>query len=107
MGTAVVVFAAAVGLALGSFLNVAISRLPRGESLLAPPSHCTSCGRRLAWWENIPIASYILLMGRCRTCEAPIGWRHLAVELAAGAAAAWGASRLVLLFSPEGQGSHG
>ncbi len=107
MGTAVVALAAAVGLALGSFLNVVISRVPRGESILKPPSHCMKCRRRLAWWENIPIASYILLMGRCRTCGAPIGWRYLAVELTAGAAAAWGASRLVFLFSPGGNGSHG
>jgi len=83
-----VVFAALLGAAVGSFLNVAISRLPRGESLMHPGSHCPSCGRGLMWWENIPVASFIALGGKCRTCRAPIGLRHLAVEVASGAAAA-------------------
>ena len=83
----VVVFAAMLGAAVGSFINVAMSRLPRGESLMHPGSHCPSCGRTLFWWENIPIASYLVLGGKCRTCHAFIGLRHLAVEVASGAVA--------------------
>ena len=60
------------GLALGSFYNVVIYRLPRGMSLAMPPSHCPSCNRRLRWFENIPILSYLFLRGRCRTwCAMP------------------------------------
>jgi len=83
-----VVFAAMLGAALGSFLNVVISRIPSGESLMHPGSHCPACGRSLFWWENIPVVSFMMLGGRCRTCRAPIGLRHLAVEVASGAAAA-------------------
>ena len=83
----VIAAAAAFGAALGSFLNVVISRVPSGESVIRPPSRCPGCGRQLAWWENIPVAGYIALRGRCRTCRAPIGVRHLVVELAAAVAA--------------------
>lgn len=89
------VFGALFGAAFGSFLNVALSRLPRGESILWPPSHCPSCSRRLAWWENIPVASFIALRGRCRTCRASIGLRHLVVEALSGAAGAVAAGLLV------------
>lgn len=87
MVTGPAVVALMAGLATGSFLNVAVTRLPRGESLVWPSSHCRSCGRTLAWWENVPVAAYLALHGRCRTCHAPIGPRHLLVELAAGLAA--------------------
>ncbi len=83
-GTAV---AALFGLAFGSFLNVCITRWPAHESVVRPRSHCRSCGRTLPWWENIPLASWLLLRGRCRTCCAPIGWRYPAVELSV--AVAW------------------
>ena len=83
-----IIISALLGAAVGSFLNVALSRLPRGESLMHPGSHCPACGRMLLWWENIPVASFIALGGKCRTCRAPIGLRHLAVEVASGAAAA-------------------
>ncbi|MCL6522714.1 MAG: prepilin peptidase, partial [Firmicutes bacterium] len=72
--------AGAVGLAAGSFLDTVIDRWPRGESLLRPPSHCESCGRRLRAAELVPVASWLWLRGRCRTCGAPIGWRAPAVE---------------------------
>lgn len=88
MDVYVIIIAALLGAAVGSFLNVAISRIPRGESLMRPGSHCPACGRVLFWWENIPVASFIALGGKCRTCKAPIGFRHLAVEVASGAAAA-------------------
>ncbi|HLI76314.1 MAG TPA: prepilin peptidase [Acidobacteriaceae bacterium] len=71
-----------LGLLLGSFLNVAIYRLPRGESLASPRSHCPACGETIRWYDNIPLLSWILLRGRCRHCHAPISWRYPAVELA-------------------------
>lgn len=85
-------FWALVGLAVGSFLNVVADRLPRRQSLLAPPSHCAACQRRLAAFEMIPVISFLALRGRCRTCGAPIGARTVWVELAGGALyalAAW------------------
>jgi leader peptidase (prepilin peptidase) / N-methyltransferase len=77
-------FAALAGLAFGSFLNVCLTRWPAGESIVKPRSHCRACGRTLAWWENIPLLSWITLRGRCRTCGAWIGIRYPLVELAVG-----------------------
>ena len=80
-----VVLAAAAfapGLALGSFLNVVVARLPDGRSLVRPRSSCPSCGYELAWSDNVPVLSYLRLRGRCRRCGAAIGARYLAVELA-------------------------
>ena len=87
----VLLVVAALGAAVGSFLNVCIYRLPRRASLVRPPSACPSCGRRLAWFENVPIAGYVALGGRCRTCRAPIGVRYPIVEALTAAlfAAAW------------------
>lgn len=65
----------------GSFLNVVIHRLPRGESLAHPPSHCPHCQTPIRWFENVPIVSYLALRGRCRHCESPIKARYLIVEL--------------------------
>jgi leader peptidase (prepilin peptidase)/N-methyltransferase len=76
--------AALLGVAFGSFLNVCLSRWPAGESVVKPRSHCRSCGRTLAWWENIPLLSWLVLRGRCRTCRAKISWRYPLVELAIG-----------------------
>jgi len=76
------VLAAVLGLAFGSFLNVCASRWPENESILKPPSHCRSCDRRLAWWENLPLVSWLALRGHCRTCHASIGWRYPLAELA-------------------------
>jgi leader peptidase (prepilin peptidase)/N-methyltransferase len=78
------ILAALLGLAFGSFLNVCLSRWPAGESVVKPRSHCRSCGRTLAWWENIPLLSWLVLRGRCRTCRAKISWRYPLVELAIG-----------------------
>jgi leader peptidase (prepilin peptidase)/N-methyltransferase len=75
----------AFGLVVGSFLNVCIYRLPRGQSIVWPASRCTSCQRPLSWYENIPVASYAVLGGACRTCRAPISPVYLAVELATAA----------------------
>jgi leader peptidase (prepilin peptidase)/N-methyltransferase len=77
----VIGFAFVLGAILGSFINVLIYRLPRGESLILPPSRCPSCQRRLLWWENVPILSFLVLRGRCRTCGAGISPRYLLVEL--------------------------
>ena len=75
---------AVFGLAVGSFLNVCIYRLPRKESLNWPGSHCTSCDRRLSWYENIPLASWLTLRGRCRTCATPISAMYPIVEAITG-----------------------
>jgi leader peptidase (prepilin peptidase) / N-methyltransferase len=78
------IFAGLLGLAFGSFLNVCLSRWPAGESIVKPRSHCRHCRHTLAWWENIPFLSWLLLGGRCRQCRAWIGWRYPLVELAVG-----------------------
>lgn len=70
-----------LGLAVGSFLNVCIHRLPRGESLNSPPSRCPHCDYRLRWSDNIPLVSYTFLGGRCRQCRARISVRYPIVEL--------------------------
>jgi leader peptidase (prepilin peptidase) / N-methyltransferase len=68
-------------LALGSFLNVVAARLPEGRSLVHPPSACGACGTQIAWRDNVPVVSFLLLRGRCRACDERIGLRYLAVEL--------------------------
>ncbi len=73
------------GLLVGSFLNVCIYRLPRRESIVWPSSKCGSCGRPLAWFENVPLVSWMALRGRCRTCRARISVMYPAVEAATGA----------------------
>jgi leader peptidase (prepilin peptidase)/N-methyltransferase len=72
---------AIVGLAIGSFLNVCIHRIPRGESLNHPPSRCPTCGTGLRWFDNVPVLGYLRLRGRCRSCRAPISMRYPIVEL--------------------------
>jgi leader peptidase (prepilin peptidase)/N-methyltransferase len=69
------------GLAFGSFLNVCISRLPRGESVIAPRSHCPRCGHPIRWYDNVPVLSYLLLRGRCRDCRQPISPIYPLVEI--------------------------
>jgi leader peptidase (prepilin peptidase)/N-methyltransferase len=72
---------AVLGLIVGSFLNVVIARLPHEESIVSPRSRCPSCGHQLPWFENIPVASWLLLRARCSHCRARISWRYPAVEL--------------------------
>ncbi len=67
-------------LAIGSFLNVVAARLPRGESLTHPPSRCMSCETPVMWYDNVPVVSWLVLRGRCRTCSTGISWRYPAVE---------------------------
>ena len=78
------VFAGIVGLLVGSFLNVVVWRLPRGESLVRPRSRCPSCGTAIRPRDNIPVVSWLLLRGRCRDCGAKIAPRYPLVELATG-----------------------
>jgi len=92
------ILAGLFGLAFGSFLNVCLSRWPEGESVVKPRSLCRSCGRTLAWWENIPVLSWIALRARCRTCKIRISWRYPAVELAVGVLWATVAGRMLHIF---------
>ncbi len=96
-----------LGLVLGSFLNVCIHRIPRGESIVSPGSRCPKCRRPIAAWDNIPVLSYLVLGGKCRHCRKPIAPRYVLVELLTGAlflAAyarfgwSWGCAR-VLVFT--------
>lgn len=73
-----------VGAIFGSFLNVVIHRYPRSESVVFPPSRCPHCGERIAWYDNVPVLSYLILRARCRRCAAPISSRYPLVELANG-----------------------
>ena len=72
------------GLALGSFLNVCIYRIPLKKSIVSPPSSCPQCGARIRFYDNIPIISYIALLGRCRSCRTPISLRYPLVEIIIG-----------------------
>ncbi|TMQ60479.1 MAG: prepilin peptidase [Candidatus Eisenbacteria bacterium] len=74
----------ATGLVLGSFLNVVIARLPRGESIVNPASRCPRCKKGILPWDNVPVLSFVFLGGRCRHCRRPISWRYPAVELLSG-----------------------
>ena len=98
---AVLVAVALFGLAIGSFLNVVIARLPERRSLWSPGSACPGCGAAIAWYDNIPVLSFLTLRGRCRACGAAISWRYPVIELATGAAflaayAAFGPTRRFL-----------
>ena len=74
----------AFGLCVGSFLNVVIARLPDGRSIVTPGSACPRCGAEIAWYDNVPVLSFLLLRARCRRCGGAISWRYPAVELATG-----------------------
>src|SRR5574337_2029653 len=73
-----------LGTTIGSFLNVCIWRLPRGQSIAYPPSHCPTCGTRIRTRDNVPVLSYLLLRGRCHACETHVSLRYPAVELLTG-----------------------
>jgi leader peptidase (prepilin peptidase) / N-methyltransferase len=75
------------GLAIGSFVNVVVARVPEHRSLLRPGSSCPGCGAAIAWHDNIPVLSFVLLRGRCRACGIAIAWRYPFVEI--GTAALW------------------
>jgi leader peptidase (prepilin peptidase)/N-methyltransferase len=79
-----VAFCALVGLLIGSFLNVVIHRVPRGESVVSPPSACPSCGGQIRPRDNVPVLGWLLLKGKCRDCAEPISARYPLVELGTG-----------------------
>lgn len=89
-------YVALVGAAIGSFLNVCIHRLPAGLSVATPRSRCPSCERPIAWYDNIPVASYVVLRGRCRSCRTPISAQYPLIEIAT--ALLWTAA--VVRFGP-------
>ncbi len=75
---------AALGLVIGSFLNVCIYRIPLGQSIVHPPSRCMRCGTALRWYHNVPVISWLVLRGRCGFCAAPVSARYPAVEALTG-----------------------
>ncbi|KPU45552.1 type 4 prepilin-like proteins leader peptide-processing enzyme [Oxobacter pfennigii] len=70
-----------LGLVMGSFLNVCIYRIPKGESISYPPSHCSACNVRIKWYDLFPVVSYLILKGRCRRCHEKISIRYPVIEL--------------------------
>jgi len=73
-----------LGLIFGSFMNVCIARVPRGESVAKPRSRCPECVTPIHWFDNLPVLSWLLLRGRCRDCKAAISWHYPAVEILTG-----------------------
>jgi leader peptidase (prepilin peptidase)/N-methyltransferase len=94
-----IILSGLVGLAVGSFLNVVILRLPRGESIVSPSSRCPSCETPLRWYHNVPLVSWIALRGRCASCGASIGWQYPLVE--AATAAIWAGNVAAYGMGPE------
>jgi leader peptidase (prepilin peptidase)/N-methyltransferase len=90
---AVVLFFAAMGAVIGSFLNVCILRLPAEQSVVSPPSRCPKCGNGVKWYDNIPVLSWLILRGRCRNCGNPISIQYPLIELATALIWAWMAMR--------------
>lgn len=80
-----IAYAGILGASVGSFMNVCVSRLPHGESIVRPRSRCPGCGASIAWYDNVPILSWVLLRGRCRQCRERISVQYPAVELATAA----------------------
>ncbi len=76
-----IIIFALLGLSIGSFLNVLIYRIPKDENIAFPASHCTSCGKPLKWWHNIPLLSYLMLGGKCYYCKEKISFQYPLVEL--------------------------
>ena len=79
------IFVFLFGISVGSFLNVCIWRMPRGESIVSPGSRCPKCGHVIRWYENLPLISWLMLRGRCSSCSEPISIRYFCVELLTGA----------------------
>ena len=84
IGLILSVFSFMMGACIASFLNVVIWRVPRGESIVSPPSHCPKCGAEIRWWQNLPILSWLALRGKCAKCRAPISPRYIIVETIGG-----------------------
>jgi leader peptidase (prepilin peptidase)/N-methyltransferase len=81
MSLAAAAFALAPGLAIGSFLNVVVARVPLRRSIVSPSSACMSCGHKLAWYDNVPLVSWLVLRGQCRSCSVRVPVRYPLVEL--------------------------
>ncbi|HCC07445.1 MAG TPA: prepilin peptidase [Clostridiales bacterium] len=81
MTTVIMITLILVGLAIGSFLNVCIYRIPRKESIILGSSHCTSCNEKIRWYDMIPVVSYVLLKGKCRKCGERVSIRYPIVEM--------------------------
>lgn len=90
---AIILFFAAIGAVVGSFLNVCILRLPAEQSVVSPPSRCPQCGSGVRWFDNIPVLSWLILRGRCRNCGNPISIQYPLIELATAILWAWMAAR--------------
>ena len=90
------IYAGVLGASVGSFMNVCVTRLPPGESLLRPRSRCPECGGQIAWYDNVPLLSWILLRGKCRQCRSSISFQYPAVELVT--AAIW--IGMALMYGP-------
>jgi leader peptidase (prepilin peptidase)/N-methyltransferase len=73
-----------MGAVAGSFMNVCIYRLPKAESIITPGSYCPSCKQPIQWFDNIPLVSFVILRGRCRSCRSAISWRYFAAEALSG-----------------------
>ena len=84
MWVELLIFVFIFGLLWGSFANVVIYRYPKGENVAFPRSRCPKCETPIAWYDNIPLLSWVILRGRCRKCKTPISWRYPAVELLTG-----------------------
>ena len=94
--------AAAFGLIVGSFLNVVIHRLPRGMDMVWGRSRCPACGKRIAWYDNIPVLSFLRLRGRCRACGGRISWRYPLVEVLSGVLFGLAMAQALALPDPPG-----
>jgi leader peptidase (prepilin peptidase)/N-methyltransferase len=92
-------FAVGFGLAFGSFLNVVIYRVPRGMSVVSPPSSCPACGKQIRAWDNVPVFGWLLLRGKARCCGVPIAPRYPLVELLGGLIA-WAVLEALVLNDP-------
>ena len=82
--TVIFLYIFTLGCCIGSFINVLVNRLPRGESIISPRSKCTTCGHKIRWYDNIPLISWVNLYGKCRNCKAPISLFYPFVELITG-----------------------
>lgn len=84
IGSFMVVYSALFGLILGSFMNVCIYRIPLKKSIVSPSSSCPECGEKIRFYDNIPLISYLLLLGKCRHCGTTLAWHYPIVEALAG-----------------------
>ncbi len=83
-GSFLVIYFLLFGLALGSFMNVCIYRIPLKKSIISPPSSCPNCGEKIKFYDNIPLVSYLLLLGKCRYCRHTLAWHYPVVEALSG-----------------------